>query len=103
MDLNVWKIESNRRTCRPCIDPVHIPGNVLFFCVSSHRSSLSGGKTLTTDLEDFMIFYWTYTPVFLDHTHITDKHTAPGFRVKVINAGGCVEILKKNKGHFYST
>lgn len=42
-----------------------------------------------------MIFYWTYTPVFLDHTHITDKHTARGFRVKVINAGGCVEIFKK--------
>lgn len=50
------------------------------------EAGLTGGKTLTTDLEDFMIFYCT----FLDHTHITDKHTARAFRAKVINVGGCV-------------
>lgn len=71
--------------CKTCFPHRFLPSQL-----NVKRPSLTGGKTLTTDLEDFMIFYWTYTPLFLDHTHITDKHTARGFRAKVLNVGGCV-------------
>lgn len=75
--------------CQSCFSHRFLPSQP-----TVKRPSLTGGKTLTTDLEDFMIFYCTYTPLFLDHTHITDKHTARGFRAKVINVGGCVCVCK---------